>query len=539
MSSNRVGGGARAGIGAFTGLSILLALASVMLINWLAARPGVRMNIDLTQAGRNTLSPAAASLLEDMPDGVVVDLFFRAYDHRPLEGIVGELQALSQEVLQLVERGADGKVTVRVNSASNPAGWGERARALHLLPNMNGLVVSYQDPETKELRSQELAIQRSIQQNMIVGDLGRIHAGNPNPEQYAPPRIASFDAEAALVEAILAVTRGSQPKIYHTRGHGEADLYGDGPQAARRAEAILGEAGFVHELWNYVEDGDLPEDCDVLSILAPRQPFQDAELEQILGFVRGGGRAVIALPSNLNEMQASRIGEVLNALGIEAGAGTICAHRHPNGANLHGQPTAARFLVTGRDLQRHSIVEPYLSQGLLLDVIYAHPLRVVSQPEQGATHVVFRSPTGTWLDEARPEGPRDNYPQPDEDVGPFDVALTTQFVPADAPVTGELQQRAEARVVVLGSYYMISNQMLEDPSGAVNKDFVRNVYNWAAEREWQVTVDTRDPGFVFATEDQADLGLVIAQWALPLLCLLLGIATAVHRSRGGPRRQIG
>jgi hypothetical protein len=539
MSSNRVGGGARAGIGAITGLSVLLALACVVLINWLAARPGVRTNIDLTQSGRNTLSPAAASLLDDMPDGVVVDLFFRPYDYPPLEGIVGELQGLSQEVLQLVERRSDGKLSVQVNSSADPAGWAERARELHLQPNMNSLVVSFRDPETSEMRSRELAIQRSIQQNMIVGELGRIHVGNPTPEQYAPPRIASFDAEAALVEAILAVTRGSRPTIYHTRGHGEADIYGDGPLAARQAEAILGEAGFVHEQWNYVEDGDLPIDCDVLSILAPQQPFQDEEIEQILTFIRDGGRAVIALHPDLVKMGSSRIGEILDELGIEAGGGTVCAHRHPTGAPLVGTAGAGRFLVTDRDLQRHPIIEPYRNQGLPIDVIFSHPLRVVSQPEQGATHIVFRSPSGTWLDEGTARGPRDSYPQPSEDVGPFDLALTTRFVPADAPVTGELQERAEARVVVLGSYQMISNLMLEDTSGAVNKDFVRNVYNWAAERDWLVTVDTRDPGFVFATEDQADLGMNLARFFLPGLCLLLGIFTAIHRSRGGPRRQIG
>ena len=66
------------------------------------------------------------------------------------------------------------------------------------------------------------------------------------------------------------------------------------------------------------------------------------------------------------------------------------------------------------------------------------------------------------------------------------------------------------------------------------QDFVRNAFNWATQRDWQVTVDTRDPGFVFATDDQADLGLLIARWILPIACLVLGLLTGFLRSRGGP-----
>ena len=49
---------ARFGIGVQVALSGLLALAAVLMINWLAARPGVRQRFDLTATSQNTLSTA-------------------------------------------------------------------------------------------------------------------------------------------------------------------------------------------------------------------------------------------------------------------------------------------------------------------------------------------------------------------------------------------------------------------------------------------------------------------------------------------------
>ena len=45
------------------GLTVGLALVAVLLINWLAARPDLRVRMDWTETGQNTVGEASASVL--------------------------------------------------------------------------------------------------------------------------------------------------------------------------------------------------------------------------------------------------------------------------------------------------------------------------------------------------------------------------------------------------------------------------------------------------------------------------------------------
>ena len=77
MSSHRVDRLAKASIGSRVVLGGLLALAVVVLVNWLAGRPGMRLRVDLTSAGSSSLDPATDRVLKALPGPVTVDVFFR------------------------------------------------------------------------------------------------------------------------------------------------------------------------------------------------------------------------------------------------------------------------------------------------------------------------------------------------------------------------------------------------------------------------------------------------------------------------------
>ena len=66
---------ARLGIGAQVVVSGALALAAVLMVNWLAGRPGLRQRYDLTETSQNTLSTATMGVLRNLPGEVTVDTF--------------------------------------------------------------------------------------------------------------------------------------------------------------------------------------------------------------------------------------------------------------------------------------------------------------------------------------------------------------------------------------------------------------------------------------------------------------------------------
>ena len=64
------GRGTRLAIFLHVVLGATLALASLLLVNWLSARPGMRYRMDLTAAGQNTLSTAALGVLNRLEEEI-------------------------------------------------------------------------------------------------------------------------------------------------------------------------------------------------------------------------------------------------------------------------------------------------------------------------------------------------------------------------------------------------------------------------------------------------------------------------------------
>ena len=93
-------------------------------------------------------------------------------------------------------------------------------------------------------------------------------------------------------------------------------------------------------------------------------------------------------------------------------------------------------------------------------------------------------------------------------------------------------ERPESRIFAIGTADAFTNRLFD-----MNVDFLRNVFNWAASREYWVSISSRNPDrriLPLGTTDALAKLTRLALWGLPGLCLLLGIVTAWRRSVGGP-----
>ncbi|MGK0220740.1 MAG: hypothetical protein ACI9HE_004252, partial [Planctomycetota bacterium] len=127
------------------GLQVLiagvLALAAVVMVNWLAGRPGVRTRVDFTHTGRNSLDVATQLVLESLREPVEVDIFFRAA-RAPMTERVYEVQMRTKKLLALSESLSAGLVQVRENDLMDRLAVQERMQQLHIRGLENCLVVS-------------------------------------------------------------------------------------------------------------------------------------------------------------------------------------------------------------------------------------------------------------------------------------------------------------------------------------------------------------------------------------------------------------
>ena len=160
----------------------------------------------------------------------------------------------------------------------------------------------------------------------------------------------------------------------------------------------------------------------------------------------------------------------------------------------------------------------------------AHPVRLSGQPSQGLSSPLFQSEVRAWVDAP----PYDFKPGPGEAQGrQFELAVASQFRPEGLGTEGALQEQAQARVVLVGSSFAFTNVIFE-----TNYDFIRNVFNWALDREYRLSMSPRDPDLRRWPEDKLDnlpaLGRLAWLW-IPALCFGLGVLFAYLRGRGGPR----
>lgn len=515
---------ARFGIGVTVVLSTVLALLAVVLVNWLTSRPGVRQRFDLTQAGKNSLATATVGVLERLREQgakVQVEILYRP-DDPFLAAVEAELMSRTEAMLALVEDEAGGAVDVSIMDLSDRDAWQQRALELRIEGFENGLLVS-----NGELRTFVA----------LVGDIAQINVGDPS--RGMAPRVASFTGEAALVEALLDVTRGERLHAYFTFGFGELDVMDDtGDFEGGRLGEVLTREGFRIHRWNFEEDGPLPDDCAVLGVLGPTQAWPAAMFSAVDEYVARGGRAVIAAAPEAGELQRSSLEELLEPRGLQLTAGTLMRFTldKATGKPFDGVPDCQNLFIHPSDLAQHPMLAPFTNAKRGFAFVRAHQVRVQRQPEDGLAQVVAwagNRPTPTWLD-APPLDYRYDPATESMDLGRPGVLATVQMAPTFDVVTPlALEAELETRVVALGSSTAFANAAHD-----VNADLWRAVFNWATEREHRVMISPKDPDLRYLPPEDPDAIVSVvrfAQYWLPLSVLVIGCVVAVLRSRGGPR----
>jgi len=513
------GTGTRLWIAAQVGLTALLAVLAVLVLTWLSERPGLRKRFDLTADAQNTLDLATTELLEDLQDDVTIDVFFRPLE-RPFTEIAAVVQERMFSLLLLVDETAMGKISLVNHDLLDPGRRSEvavRARELNLGDPTNVVVVSLGD------RRVTLALR---------GDIAELDGGNLDPNAFRPARIAAFRGEEALIGALLKVTQGERTKVLFSTGHGEPDLYGHEPGDLGALHTLLTDDGFAPAWWRGEEDGPLPDDCRVLAIIGPLQPFTEGEIAWIRAFLSAGGR-LVAGAAPIGASGPTSLVALLREYGLRVGAGFVARPvMGPGGRPLFGLPECSQLVVLSSGMAlRHPITEPLRKGGRRVVLQLCHPVERGAPPSpQGLVLPILASNEGTWLDLVDARGRPDwELDEDTEELGPFEVALATIFPPTE-PVPGPRsiggRTAPESRVVAIGSSQLFTDGWLPH-----NRDFVLNTFNWAASREFRATVvPRRSQPRILPLEGRALFHVnLAATWILPLLCLLAAVVTFLRR----------
>ena len=500
------------------GATIALAIAAVLLVNWLAGRPGIRQRFDLTAADKNTLATATEGLLGRMEDEVLVEVLFRLEPGERAR-LDFEVMQRTQKLLGLMKAESGGKLDVQVIDLSDSDAWKERQMQLRIQGFENGLIVS-NGPRRSFLR--------------MSGDLAQFQEGREAQTGYVPPVIVAFTAEEALVEAILDVTRGESLRAYFTTGSGEPDLENTtDPFGAGLFADQLTNDGFEIATWPADEAGAVPEDCDVLVVLAPENAWSEQRYGAVLDYVEAGGRLVVAGAAEPDLLRKSDVPDLLDRFDLEMSEGRVMNFvMNPAGQPLDGLPQCELIGVGPQLLSTHPIVAPFRASNRAFVMPTTHRVRVRSQPAAGVAQHLMKSPPSCWLDLP----PIDRaYQRGAESQDSIPLAAAVRRPPmteANDAVSG-LESIEEIRIVAFGSERAFHNEAMRSAS------ILPAAFNWAADREHRIVVPPRDPDLRYLPRDDPQAYVRVArftQWILPGCVAALGLLVWVVRTRGSRRR---
>lgn len=327
-------------------------------------------------------------------------------------------------------------------------------------------------------------------------------------------------SEQDLTNAIIKVTRETQKKIYFTTGHGEKSIeVEDERNGMSAAKEVIEEKNYLVETVLLVDEGKVPEDCDVLVIAGPTKEFLPNEIEMLENYLNRGGAVYLLVdpdPSpgfqELAEKWGIRVGNDVivdvSGIGMLFGAG----------ANM---PVAAEYN------ESHPITEKFGN------FMTAYPLaRSVTPmdepPDDVEVEWLARTTERSWGEVNLSDGKASL--DPDEDLlGPVTVAAvaTKEITLSDTASTNGENEKT-AKLAIVGDSDFVSNAFFHFQA---NGDLFMNTLSWLAEEEDLVSIRPKDPEDrrINLTQKQSKMILLFGVILLPLS--VLGMAIVVYKRR--------
>jgi len=175
--------------------------------------------------------------------------------------------------------------------------------------------------------------------------------------------------EEAITNGILDVITVVKPKIYFLSGHNlHADTYFQYFKGA-----LADEVNDVQDL-NLMTSGKVPDDCDVLVITALKEDIKELEKDELIKYIKKGGKILLLLDPNLNNTKLSNFEKVLDEYGVSVSNGLLI-EGDPN-QMVSGMPN---FIIS--KINKEAGIIKNINMDINLCLINAGKLNILSQEE--------------------------------------------------------------------------------------------------------------------------------------------------------------
>lgn len=520
-------------------LAAVLMLAVWLLVIWVAARPALKVLIDLTPQQINAVDPVTVELLRELREAgskIEFHLFVP-----PIEGIAQtdeqrqalairtRLRDLTRLLLRRYQWLGGEAVTFREHDFySDVERTREAAQRFDVKSTERDVVVVAVEPEGKELRFRKL----SVDADLAHIELPALPPGAPARSML--PVLKDYKGEAVISSALKGLLVQGTPIAYFLAGY-SPDLDLDGLSGAGYAhlQSALVRVGFeVRKGLDLGKEGRVPPDASLVVVLEPRSEFTERDAEVLYQYVRRGGRLFLnyswAGVADWNPT-GGRLGELL---GFELSARPVF-HMIPDvggragGRSMDG-PGVERLQLAGSLL--HPVTRRLAHAGRPLEVASARAVRASRDDRPGHRYeeLLWTGPEA-WLADI---DPRDGYP---DQTRPANVQLRSYAVglaievdvenaPANAAATGA--PRTGQVAIVSGVF---CNNIFMPMFG----DLALNICNWMAERRVLLDIEGAryEARHMSLQPQQIERTHTLLVWGVPGLFFVCGCIVFFVRRR--------
>jgi ABC-type uncharacterized transport system involved in gliding motility auxiliary subunit len=459
--------------GAVAAAGVLVALAIVVAVNYLASRQNKRW--DLTANKQNSLSEQTVKVLQSLTAPVKFTVFDRSTDLERFRGRLTEYAYHSPQVS-----------------------------------------VEYIDPDARPVEAREFDIQ--AYGTVIIDYMGKRE------------RVTS-DAEQDLTNGLIKAMSTMERKVYFLQGHGEKEPNRTERDGYSAVSGSLRQDNYAVERLVLAQQKEVPDDATVLLIAGPTTDILDTEAEAIRRYLERAGKLMVMLDPMLGPQAAPmpNLESIVSEWGITIGNDVVVdlsgATNDPSIAVAATYPMHAiteRFAtLTIYPLARSIRPTEGGANGRTAQTIVETSRQSWAESDLAS----LSAESGVSMDEAS-----------GDTIGPIPLGVVVSAAaesPAadeDTPTTGEDTPAAgetlkpESRIVVLGDSDFPSNAYGGIPG---NLNFFANAISWLAQQENLIAIrptEAQDSRITMTPRQQTGVF-----WAsivvMPGLVFLAGIYT--------------
>ncbi|MBR3296829.1 MAG: GldG family protein [Firmicutes bacterium] len=464
-------------IGGYSVLAVLLALAILVGVNVLAAKlPASVTQIDLTGASLFTLSDQTVSLIKGLDKDVELYWMVTAGNEDPkLQLLIDKFDGLSDHL-----------------------------RITHVDPKVNPDFSSmFTDNVGEDLENSIAVVCGDKSQYLDYMDMFDIDLSHYYEDGKYDYKFAGEDVIAAGVDYVI---RENLPVVYATTGHGEEAIPGI-------YQTMIKRDNIDFKSFSFLDNGEIPEDCDALIIHAPKSDFSDDEIAKVKAFLSKGGKLLLSTGASNDGSLLVNITEMMKEYGVTLHKGIIV---EPSEENYAYQ--SPYYIVP--QLITHEITTPVRDHNYKVMLPITQGMTKEENPPEGIEIERLMVTSEQAVSKADGFSMHSYDKEEGDEEGQFliGVAIT--------------DSNTGAQIVWYSSAYIADYDTNIRVSGA-NQEVYVNSLNWMCDAHSSIAIHQKDLGYNYLTipSSVGNIMTVVLVAVIPLLYFLVGLVITLRRQR--------